>query len=88
MSTPCIAPGPLGYTPALPPQPWWRSWIAATARVLQRWPDLRDSSSWRRQDWLALRTLSPRTLRDIGAPDWIVHDAGQHERRAWDRLLG
>lgn len=41
-----------------------------------------------RREWRALAELNPNTLKDIGAPDWLIASAGeqmdQHSRRLMD----
>ncbi len=40
----------------------------------------------RQRDWSALAGLSTHTLKDIGAPDWVVLDAADRADLARQRL--
>jgi uncharacterized protein YjiS (DUF1127 family) len=40
----------------------------------------------RQREWSALDELSPHTLKDIGAPDWVVLDASERVNLARQRL--
>ena len=40
----------------------------------------------RQRDWAAMAELSPHTLKDIGAPDWLVLNAAEQRASATHRL--
>ena len=40
----------------------------------------------RQRDWAAMAELSPHTLRDIGAPDWLVLNAAEQHASPTHRL--
>lgn len=63
-------------------RPWWRRWLDRATEVRRlRAPPVAEPALWRERDLRELRHLGARTLRDIGAPDWVAA-----ERDAADRL--
>lgn len=71
--------------------PWWRRLLRAAA---QAWagpgrrvrPEANQPETWQDPDLRALRHLSPATLRDIGAPEWVREEQAFALDRALDRL--
>lgn len=80
--------GGVPCTPLVLHRPWWRRLLDAAqdlrARQARRTSTLQpvpqDPSTWRDRDLLSLRGLSPGTLRDIGAPEW-VREAAYRDRQ-------
>lgn len=63
-------------------RPWWRRWLDLAARPRRlRLVPASEPARWNERDLRHLRHLSARTLRDIGAPEWVAD-----ERDAADRL--
>jgi len=63
----------------------WRH-VQAAARTawqatVQYWQEQTRQARLRRE-WRALAGLTPHTLKDIGAPDWLVADAAYRARRS------
>ena len=79
---PCLCQNQAAQGPA-----WRRWWQALRRRVaVRRPPEPTQPSTWREQDLLSLRGLSTRTLRDIGAPDWVHEGRDDRVRVALDQL--
>ncbi|MDD2924486.1 hypothetical protein [Rhodoferax sp.] len=73
----CVAPAsaPLAAAHALP------TWVATTRAWWKRWMA---SHQARRSacELTALDGLSPHSLKDIGAPEWVVESAQRAQERA------
>jgi hypothetical protein len=71
--------------------PWWRrllraaadAWVHPVRRVR---PEANQPETWLDPDLRALRHLSPGTLRDIGAPDWVYEARDGARDRALNLL--
>jgi hypothetical protein len=92
MHSACLPP-----CPAIPPRSrGWRRAVEAVAAALARFAarpavaaptaDPADPGSWTAAQRAALRQLPARTLRDIGAPEWVRHDASAAGRAGFDLL--
>ncbi len=73
--------------------PLWRPlhlrvWRSVIETAVAAWQVLveRYRRRQRQREWDALDELSPHTLRDIGAPDWVVLDAAERSAQARQRL--
>jgi hypothetical protein len=80
MNTACIPP----CTVIPLHTPWWRrlltAWTERPARA--RLPEASRPETWSDPDLRSLRHLSPGTLRDIGAPDWVHEERHAARERA------
>lgn len=83
---PCVGGAPCA--PLVLHRPWWRRLLDAAQDLRTRRarpatstpPTPQDPGTWRERDLLSLRSLSPGTLRDIGAPEW-VREAAYRDRQ-------
>ncbi len=62
----------------------WRS-VAETAVAAWQGLLLQRQRRQRQREWDALGELSPHTLKDIGAPDWVVLNAADRSAQAHQR---
>ena len=82
MNTPCIAP-----CVAIPLyRPWWQRLFDRAPAPRHTTVTLDDQAGWRRRDWQLLAGLSERTLRDIGAPEWLHAERDARTRLGLDLM--
>lgn len=69
----CCAPAPIALH-----APWWQRVVDGVAAAVSRWR-LRSGAgrSSAERELAALEGLSPATLRDIGAPEWLQDRAAR-----------
>ena len=60
----------------------WRRAAEGVRLLWRRFAQRRE----RQRDWGTLAELNADTLKDIGAPDWLVLDAAERRRTARQRL--